>query len=148
MYLTKKFYIGAEYKHRNVNAQVNITVDGVQVPIDAGKISEISERAGYWRKANAIHKWFVDNVQGGNDDCGDYEVSEEQLQTLLDTCKKVLADKTQAEQLLPTKSGFFFGGTDIDEWYFKDVENTITILESALSTPKDSYPSFEYTSSW
>ena len=24
-----------------------------------------------WRKANAIHKWFVDNVQDGVDDCGD-----------------------------------------------------------------------------
>ena len=41
---------------------------------------------GYWRKANAIHKWFVDNVQDGNDDCGSYEVSKEQLEELLDAC--------------------------------------------------------------
>lgn len=44
---------------------------------------------GYWRKANAIHKWFVDNVQNEVDDCGDYEVSKEQLQELLDICIKV-----------------------------------------------------------
>lgn len=44
----------------------------------------------YWRKENAIHKWFVDNVQDGVDDCGDYEVSVEQLRTLMDTCKKVI----------------------------------------------------------
>ena len=24
-----------------------------------------------WRKANHIHQWFVQNVQDGNDDCGD-----------------------------------------------------------------------------
>ncbi len=44
----------------------------------------------YWRKANHIHKWFVDNVQEGNDDCGTYDVSIEQLTELRDLCKKVL----------------------------------------------------------
>lgn len=43
-----------------------------------------------WRKANAIHKWFVDNVQGGNDDCGMYEVSVDDLVKLHDACKEVL----------------------------------------------------------
>lgn len=43
-----------------------------------------------WRKANAIHKWFVDHVQNGNDDCGDYPVSVEELALLHDTCKTVL----------------------------------------------------------
>lgn len=44
----------------------------------------------YWRKANAIHKWFVDNVQGGNDDCGIYEVDVNELARLHDACKEVL----------------------------------------------------------
>ena len=26
---------------------------------------DISTMAGYWRKSNQIHKWFVDNVQDG-----------------------------------------------------------------------------------
>lgn len=43
-----------------------------------------------WRKANQIHKWFVDNVQNGNDDCGSYDVSVETLVRLHDTCKEVL----------------------------------------------------------
>jgi hypothetical protein len=46
---------------------------------------------GYWRKANAIHKWFVENVQDGEDDCRHAYVNREQLQELLDTCKKVKA---------------------------------------------------------
>lgn len=44
----------------------------------------------YWRKANAIHRWFVENVQDGEDDCGDYYVSHEQLTELRDTCQRAL----------------------------------------------------------
>lgn len=44
----------------------------------------------YWRKANAVHKWFVDNVQGGEDDCGTYEVSVDQLARLHDICKEII----------------------------------------------------------
>jgi len=44
----------------------------------------------YWRKANQIHNWFVQNVQEGNDDCGRYYVPKEKLTELRDLCKKVL----------------------------------------------------------
>lgn len=44
---------------------------------------------GYWRKANQIHNWFVENVQNGIDDCKAYEVTEEKLRELLNTCKMV-----------------------------------------------------------
>lgn len=47
------------------------------------------EEVGYWRKANAIHKWFVDNVQNGEDNCNIYEVSRDQLEELLKICKRV-----------------------------------------------------------
>lgn len=48
--------------------------------------------AMYWRKANAIHKWFVDNVQHGEDDCKMYEVSANKLVELRDACKEVIAN--------------------------------------------------------
>lgn len=47
------------------------------------------EEVGYWRKANAIHKWFVENVQNDVDDCNYYEASKEQLETLLGICKTI-----------------------------------------------------------
>lgn len=50
----------------------------------------IIETVADWRKANHIHKWFVDNVQDGVDDCGIYEVTKEQLEELLDVCKTVV----------------------------------------------------------
>jgi len=39
----------------------------------------VSVNAAYWRKVNAVHKWFVDNVQGGEDNCGEYYVSNTKL---------------------------------------------------------------------
>lgn len=52
---------------------------------------------GYWRKANAIHRWFVENVQNDVDDCGRYEVSKEQLETLLEVCNEVLENSELVE---------------------------------------------------
>lgn len=49
----------------------------------------VSEGVGYWRKANQIHNWFVQNVQNGYDDCSCYEVSKERLEELLDICKLI-----------------------------------------------------------
>lgn len=85
---------------------------------------------GYWRKANHIHKWFVDHIQGGVDECQDSYVERENLAELLATCKAVMADKSKASELLPTSSGFFFGSTGYDEWYFEQVEYTITLIEN------------------
>ncbi len=60
------------------------------IKVNIKKVSYIEERAGYWRKANAIHNWFVKNVQEGEDNCRDYDVSQEQMEDLLATVNKVL----------------------------------------------------------
>lgn len=114
---------------------------------DAGSpVSSIGIDVGYWRKANAIHDWFVREVQGGEDKCRPHHVGREQLEELRDTCQKVLDNREQAAELLPTASGFFFGGTDYDEYYFESLEHTIKIIDDALTLP-DSWD-FEYQSSW
>jgi len=100
----------------------------------------------YWRKANQIHKWFVDNVQGGNDNCGEYYVSNEKLNQLRETCRQALFAKDPS--LLPPQVGFFFGSYDIDEWYWQDIKDTIKKIDRVLALPDMSKLSFYYTSSW
>ena len=90
MYLTRETYIGAEFSHRQIDGTIFITKEGARVPINFNQISEIIESVAYWRKANAIHKWFVDNVQNGTDDCGKYRVTVEQLKQLVKACKDIL----------------------------------------------------------
>jgi hypothetical protein len=146
MYLEKRTYVkqwdhqSAEEKH-----EVVVTKGGQPTNIDPKKVKYIIEEAGYWRKANQIHRWFVENVQNGVDNCGDYYVGSEKLTELLELCKKVEADHSLADTLLPSASGFFFGGTDYDEWYYNDITNTIAILEEAL---EDAHGDFYYSSSW
>lgn len=50
----------------------------------------VSAPVAYWRKCNAVHKWFVDHVQGGEDNCGRYPVSREQLEALRSVCLYVV----------------------------------------------------------
>jgi hypothetical protein len=51
----------------------------------------IMQQVADWRKANQIHEWFVENIQDGEDDCQYHrEVTESDLEKLLDTCKTVL----------------------------------------------------------
>jgi hypothetical protein len=93
----------------------------------------------------------VDNVQDGNDDCGEYFVQESQLEELLEVCKRVLTNHELAEELLPPQPGFFFGAIEYDEWYFNDLENTIKIIETLLSErhPNGSLTGdIYYQSSW
>ena len=109
-------------------------------------IQEVRAIVGYWRKANQIHAWFVENIQEGEDDCKSYYVSREKLQELKNLCRQVLEDKSLAVKLLPTQSGFFFGSTEYEGYYFDDLEETIRIIDNALALPETWR--FEYQSSW
>ena len=113
-------------------------------------IDSINVDAAYWRKANAIHNWFVEHVQNGSDDCREYEVDREELVTLRDIAQAVWDDPTKAEELLPTKEGFFFGPTVYDDWYLENVRETVEQLTEVLSKigPEDPTWSFYYQSSW
>lgn len=104
-------------------------------------------QVAYWRKANHIHKWFVDHVQDGNDDCEEYRVSRDQLQLLLDNCKLVLMNKEEAPKLLPRQEGFFFGSYEYDEYYWLDIQDTIEQLEKILNEYPEEWD-FKYQSSW
>jgi hypothetical protein len=146
MYLEKRTYV-RQWEHQTPEEQYNVEVTkgGEPVKIDPKRVTYVIEEVGYWRKQNQIHQWFVENVQNGEDNCAEYCVSKGQLEDLLEICKKILNDNSLAEELLPTASGFFFGGTEYDEWYFDGIENTIEILEGVLS---DTTADYYYSSSW
>jgi hypothetical protein len=138
-----------EYRDLIANAPV-----GIDKYSDFGGIS-ISYPVGYWRKANAIHGWFVSNVQGGEDNCQPHHVYREQLSELAETCDLLLRAPVGAgyedlvNDILPPTQGFFFGGYEIDEYYREDIKYTKEMIDHVLSVIPDDYGwSFYYTSSW
>ena len=119
----------------------------------------------YWRKANQIHNWFVQNCQNGVDDCGRYAITVADLMKLKELCEKILTMTEIKQELrptypngwfsepvyvmqdvrlltdegikfasehLPSRSGFFFGSTDYDDWYVREVDNTVDLIDDAI----------------
>lgn len=150
MYLSRRTYVkNWDFMKPEERHEVSVKLNNIPVSnIDVNKISYVIEEVGYWRKANAIHNWFVENVQEGDDDCKEYWVSRENLETLLSECKEVIKNPTVSEEKLPTKSGFFFGSYEYDEYYIQDIKRTINIIEDVLKTTDFSYQDIYYTSSW
>lgn len=111
------------------------------------RIESVNTTIGYWRKANAIHAWFVKNVQHGEDDCRLYNVYKDDIISLLDLVNDVIDKKQTPEQALPTTAGFFFGDTSYNEDYFQELDHTKKILEHALKLTENDWR-FKYQSSW
>lgn len=79
----------------------------------------------YGRKENHIHDW-VSRVAGLKETNLDYVLIDPNV--LLGDLKTVLNNHNLAPKILPTQSGFFFGGTEYDEYYFDSVKNLYETL--------------------
>jgi len=154
MYLTKRTYV-QNWDYMKESEKNYVSVKGAdEKHIKPERVQYIIEQLCYWRKANHIHKWFVDNIQGGVDDGGEYTVSLPELKQLMDVCYEVMTDNSKAEELLPTSDGFFFGSTNYDEFYFTQTSDTYKILKELVeeletySTPLNNSSWMMYRASW
>ena len=146
MYLSAKRHL-ADY--REDEKEIIEAIEKVDGLCNFGmRVNEISCEAMYWRKANAIHKWFVDNCQNGEDDCREVWVSVDQLKQLRDTCDEVIKDPSKAHTLLPPQSGFFFGSTEVDEYYLQDLVATREALDRIVDNEDNNRWDYYYQSSW
>lgn len=109
--------------------------------------ASVSIQVGYWRKVNAIHNWFVQELADGEDNCQPIYVPRSSLVDLKIICERILQDNELAHELLPTGSGFFFGSTEYDEWYFHGIEKTAKIVTKLIEDVPEGW-SFEYQASW
>lgn len=92
------------------------------------------EEIGYFRKVNFLMAFF-----GYEGNCEDKEISKSELEELQSRCDRVLASKDNelAASILPPQAGFFFGSTDINEYYYEDVAEVQKWVASILETLED-----------
>lgn len=147
MYLYEQQYVSGWNDSNRTAFEAILKATGI-TPSDESPHFLVKGAVAYWRKANAIHKWFVDNVQQGVDDCEAHYVTREDLQNLLARCEGVLSGKEEATEALPTTSGFFFGSTDYGADYLSDIEYTQKTLKKVLGSATAPSSDFYYRSSW
>lgn len=144
-YLNARKYVG-KYDEEELSTKMNQIALNLGFP---GEVNGISVEAMYWRKCNAIHRWFVENVQDGVDDCREYRVDRSDLEKLKSVIDRCLNDTTLAPELLPTQSGCFFGNLDHDEWFWGDIERTSKRLGEILDIVGNDWSwEFYYHASW
>ena len=154
MYLTAKKYLSLEDDKRRKKI-MNIFKE-----IKDYEVEEVAFKVAYWRKAQAIHNWFVKNIQDGEDDCRKYYVVFEQLEELLKIVNEILGveeddknkivnalsgkefDLEKAKELLPDEEEY-------DEWYLENLKYTKEVLDKLIKE-KDKFKGFDfdYSSSW
>ena len=97
MYLDKRTSV-RNWSHQTKDERYSVSVKrgGKRLDkIQTKRITHVIEEIGYWRKFNALHRWFVENVQEGKDDCKQYWVSQRALTHLLEVLKKVAASRNR-----------------------------------------------------
>lgn len=106
MCLMERIFVGLNYEYRDVKGEIELTAKGAPIKINFDKIHAIVEVAGYWRKANQVHGWFVREIQDGADDCREYHVPFSKLLELKELC--IQAMQAKDSKRLPPCEGFFF----------------------------------------
>lgn len=108
MYLSRKTYV-KNWSHMGPKERTQITIKrgGQPFPdIDTDKISYITEEVGCWRKANAVHAWFIENCAEGDGNRTEMYVEEGKLKKLYEICKKIKAEVIMGEDDI--KNGYTF----------------------------------------
>lgn len=106
-----------------------------------------SSEIAYFRKVNFLVR-FMESYYGKEvENCIPFEINKDGIVELKDRCEKVLKDHTLAKELLPTQEGFFFGNTEYNDAYYKDValvlEKCDEILECFDELQPDEYITFD-----
>lgn len=103
----------------------------------------------WWgRKKNHIHQWVIDNCDAENIKSTNVDYVLINPEKLLNDVHAVMDNPELAADILPTQSGFFFGGIDYDEYYFDSLDNLYKILSAEKEKGYFDNHSYFYWSWW
>lgn len=130
------------FKYQKMLDEVK-SMDEVKEFFDSFEEHYYAESDVYFRKVNFVYNFFSNKLE---DECCFADKSD--IEELISRCDKVLADHSLAQELLPTRSGFFFGSTDYDNWYFNDVKDCRKQMKSLLRKYNEDTDVIYFIMSW
>ena len=164
MYFSRRTYVSSFKSTRDADGNWGVRdVNNMELKFDDADLSHINlqnvryieELFGEFRKFNALHAYVVDNFGGGKDECQIIYLDIDnliQIHEMLSLVKESLSigDKVIASQTLPPSEGFFFGSTEIDEWYEKDVNEAVEVFGKIIEEHSivGHNASYSYQASW
>ena len=131
------------YREVQLKGKMEITDKKLDEVLGGEKMRpSVKHEVCYWRKFNALHKYFNDHFnEQDNDNCVNMYMDIEDITELLRLVKQIrkqviVKDKkiTNPEVCgaLPTEEGFFFGSTDYGEYYVYNLDETIKQLSKVV----------------
>ncbi len=151
MMIRKEYFVDKD-RHK-----LKIDLDGQEILKNVHGV-KITADVIHWRKLNPIHKWMVDNVQNGEDNCGDYTLSVGNMKALLREIVKCIRYKDIAPEVLPCCDGPHYGlCTDEPDEYRRHFEEeyilAVSSIKQLIQDMEEAGASgadirFYYTSSW
>lgn len=97
----------------------------------------------YYRKVNFLYAFFSEKLD--NEEC---LVTRHDCEQIIKYGELILENKDLdlAKRLLPTQSGFFFGSTEYDDYYFMDVKDVVEQFKEYLEDWTDDTMGWVYFS--
>lgn len=113
-----------------------------------------TQEVAYWRKQNMLHHFLLEQTGADpNMNCTYVEVPYEVLYEFIGRANDILKARGHnreylANKLLPTQSGFFFGGTDYDKWYYECLKSIRADLREIIQSTDFTNQTLYYSCWW
>jgi len=133
MWINKKTYVGAMYKHRGIEGRISLKFvnEKGRIPIKFRRVSEIIEEVAYWRKNWTLHNYIIATFFSD-----EKEITINDIKEILALCKEA-------------KEGDY---NDLSEMGVYELDLTIQqltdIVEEYDKAPNQNDIYYEYISSW
>lgn len=131
------------YREVQMKGKMEITDEKVGAVLNEDTMRpSVKHEVCYWRKFNALHKYFNDHFnEQDNDNCVNMYMNIDDIRELLRLVKQIRKQVIVRDEkitnpevcgALPTEEGFFFGSTDYDKYYVSDLDLTIGQLSKVI----------------
>ena len=97
IYLSKKTFIGAMFKSREITGTISLFISGKKIPIEFQRVSYVIEDIYHGSKTHWLYHWLEIELPESLGNAEDQEISEDLMDRLHDACIEVLRHRHEPD---------------------------------------------------